>query len=300
MPVLEARVARGEARVVALLAGLAAATGAATPRAAHAWSADGHVVVGAVAEARLSPAARRMVRDVAGDVPLSAPEISVWADTVRDRRSGAWHFVNIPINAGRYDPARDCPRGQCIVAAIDRFAAELVESDSGLRRADALRWIVHLVGDVHQPLHAGDRLDRGGNDLPVRVPGRRQPSSLHRVWDADVLRPVLGRARPEEVGRQISTRIPPADAARWAASPSPAAWAEESSALAREIYGEVARYPRDGKHARLPEGYARAQRLRAEEALARAGVRLAALLDRIAARRDERAAPGGSHRGAGS
>jgi hypothetical protein len=153
-------------------------------------------------------------------------------------------------------------------------------------RGDALRWLVHLVADLHQPLHAGDGRDRGGNELRVRVAGRPQTSNLHQVWDVDVVAAVLGRRRPGPVAREILARVSHAQAARWAGALDPAAWADESNAEARVIYDELGRAPGDGLVAALtPTDYARAQRPRTEAALARAGIRLAALLDRIAAAR---------------
>jgi hypothetical protein len=112
-----------------------------------------------------------MVPEIVGDVPLHAPEIAVWADRERDPKTRPWHYVNIPFAAGHYDAARDCPRGACAVAEIDRARDELLCPGSSLRRADALRWLVQLVADLHQPLHAGDGWDHGGNDL-------RPPPSL--------------------------------------------------------------------------------------------------------------------------
>jgi hypothetical protein len=255
------------------------------PAAARPWSARGHEVVAAIAEERLTPAAREMLRELVGDTPLSAPEIATWADALRDRKKRRWHFVNIPFSAEHYDARRDCPEEACSVAALDRAVAELSGRGSPMRRADALRWLVHLVGDLHQPLHAGDGWDRGGNDLRVRIGRRRQPSNLHRVWDDDVVKPLLRRETPLSAARALAAEISRADAERWAAELRPVAWAEESNRVARAIYVELGRRPQDETIARLPPGYAAAQRRRVESALQRAGVRLAALLDRIASRR---------------
>src|SRR5512140_2302238 len=146
------------------------------PALARGWSGPGHQLVGAIAEERLTPEARAFVRAIAGDAPLSSAAIADWADQVKDRETRPWHYVNIPFSSGRYVPARDCPRGACAVAAILRAEATLRDPRAGaIARADALRWLVHLVADLHQPLHAGDGRDRGGNDLRVRLRDRRQP-----------------------------------------------------------------------------------------------------------------------------
>lgn len=266
---------------------LPALVAALAPALASAWSEDGHRLVAAVADARLSPAARALVREVAGG-PLSAGDVATWADAQRDERTRRWHYVNIPPGAA-YDAARDCPRGACVVAAIERFAADLRAADSAVARADALRWLVHLVADVHQPLHAGDALDRGGNDLAVRLRrGRGQPWNLHRVWDDLVVRPVLARRPPAEAARALLAGADPAALAAWAREAQPAAWANASSRLAAALRDEAKGWERDGKLPVVPRRYAEEQRPRTEAALLQAGVRLAALLDRIAAERASR------------
>jgi hypothetical protein len=267
---------------------LALALAALAPRPALAWGAPGHQIVAEIAASRLSPAARAMVREIAGDMPLSDPEIATWADALRAPATRPWHYVNVPLSASRYDPSRDCPRGACAVAAIERSAAALAGGGGALRRSDALRWLVHLVADLHQPLHAGDGRDRGGNDLPVRLGRRRQPTNLHRVWDGEVIEPLVRRRDPGAAARDLGGRIGRAEAAAWSADLDPATWAEESRREVRAIYAELERIPGDRHILHLPREYAPAQRLRVEAALQRSGVRLAALLDRIARERAAR------------
>jgi nuclease S1 len=262
---------------------------AAAPRAARAWSDPAHRIVANVAEARLSPAARRLVRDILGDRPLA--DVAGWADKQDDRATRPWHYVNVPYTARGYDAARDCPSGGCVVAALERSAATLRDATTDLDRADALRWLVHLVADVHQPLHAGDGRDRGGNTLEVRFAHRRNPVSFHHVWDTEVVQPLLGSRTPAAAARALAARLRPEDAAAWAGELDPVAWADESAALARALYAEHGIEPRAGATILLPRDYARAQRARVEARLGRAGVRLAALLDRIAAAREARRDP---------
>jgi hypothetical protein len=259
----------------------------AAPSLAAAWSGPGHQLVGAVAEARLTPGARALVRAIAGDLPLSAPELAEWADRHRDAETRAWHYVNIPFSSGRYVPARDCPRGACAVEAIRRAVATLRDPRAApLVRADALRWLVHLVADLHQPLHAGDGRDRGGNDLRLRVRNRRQPTNLHRVWDVDVVVPIVRGRPPDTAARALLAGTSPADAAAWAARLDPADWAEESNRAARALYAELGVEPGERGIVPLrPWEYERAARPRAEAALVRAGVRLAAVLNAVAAGR---------------
>ena len=250
---------------------------------ADAWSTPGHRVVAAIAEERLSPDARALVREILGSTPMSDPDVAGWADAQRDPATKPWHYVNVPMGAAGYDADRDCPRGECVVAAIARAETRLRDARSALDRADALRWLLHLVADVHQPLHAGDRGDRGGNDLPTRrARGRGQPGNLHRVWDFDVVGPVLRGRDAAAAGRELARSMRDRDAAAWASDLDPAAWATDSHALARRIYVELGALPRDGAIVLLPRSYARDQRPRVEAQLRKAGVRLAAILDRIA------------------
>jgi hypothetical protein len=258
------------------------------PASSSAWSGPGHRIVAAIAEERLGPAARRIVREVVGDRPLSDPEIAMWADAQRDERTRAWHYVNIPRDAERYDAGRDCPGAGCAVAALERAIAGLRDGDDSLRLADSLRWLVHLVADLHQPMHAGEARDRGGNDTWVRLGKRRQPISVHRLWDAEVVEPFVQGGDPVRAARALASAARPADAAAWAGDLSPSSWATGSHLLARALAAELERFPRDGRYVLLPTGYVDSQRARTGELLSKAGVRLAALLDRIAAEREAR------------
>jgi hypothetical protein len=262
---------------------------ATAPSPAAAWSAQGHRVVAAAAEHRLTPAARRLVREILGAAPMTDARVAAWADAQRDPATRAWHYVNIPHGAAAYDEARDCPRDACAVAALARAATELRDGDSAVARADAFRWLVHLVADLHQPLHADGR-DQGGTKLETRRAGAAaRPRSFHRVWDEDVLGPILRRRGAVEAGRALARGVHREEAARAGAELSPAAWANESHAVARALHAEVDRFPREGRIVLLPGDYAARQRARAEAQLQKAGVRLAALLDRISVAREARA-----------
>jgi hypothetical protein len=261
---------------------LVAALATAFPHPAAAWGAPGHRIVAAIAEERLEPAARTLVREIVGDLSLSDPDIATWADALRDRRTKPWHYVNIPFGA-RYDRARDCPASRgCAVELIQRAAAELQRHGPAMQRADALRWLVHVVADIHQPLHAGDGWDRGGNGFRVRIGRRREPTAFHHVWDTEVVAPLVRHRGPLVAAQSLSAAISPSDAAQSAAVLDPAVWANESSRQAQEIYAELQHRPRDTAIVALPHAYAALERQRVEAALQRAGVRLAALLNRIA------------------
>jgi hypothetical protein len=244
--------------------------------------------VGAIAEERLGPAARRLVREIIGGKSLSDHDVAVWADDVRDRRTSPWHYVNLPRAADAYVAARDCTSAGCVVSAIDAAAAGLRDARDATALADSLRFLVHFVADLHQPLHAGELRDRGGNDTEVRLGERRQPVKVHGLWDAVVVDPLLRGSDPLRVARSLAVAVTPAEVAAWTSDLSPASWAGESHLLARSVYVELEAQPKDGRYVLLRASYPEAQRARVTQALSKAGVRLAALLDRIAAEREAR------------
>jgi hypothetical protein len=271
--------------------GLALALLFALPAPARAWSEPGHRIVGAIAEARLGPAAKRLVAEVIGAGSISDREVAAWADHHKDQRTKAWHYVNVPFPAPAFDRTRDCPRATgCVVSAIEDAAAGLRDARDAVELADSLRFLVHLVADIHQPMHAGDGRDRGGNETEVRIGKRTQPVSVHRLWDAELVDPLVPRGDVRAAARALLAGATPAELQGWAADPSPASWATASHLAARDFYRELEGLPREGKYTRLSAGFADAHREQVGHALLAAGVRLAALLDRIAAERDAKGA----------
>ena len=247
------------------------------PAQAWAWGPEGHEIIAHLAGHNLTPAARLHIAQLLGGdpPPLMVLEAN-WADEIRSDRpeTAAWHFVNIEIGSNGYNPRRDCPRDNCVVRQIGREIGLLRDPRSSREaRLEAFRFLIHFVGDLHQPLHAADRYDKGGNAMVV-YQGRRR-TSLHRVWDQDVVA-ALGPDAMAVAG-SIQAETTPQDKARIAAG-TPADWANESFRLAsREIY---ARFPRSGP-ARLPRDYAARERAVVRLQLQRAGLRLAAILNRI-------------------
>jgi hypothetical protein len=156
---------------------------------ASAWGPVAHRVVARVAARHLSPAARHETARLLEGTSLA--DVAFWADEIRERRpdTARWHYVDIPLRADDYRPSRDCrttPRGDCIIAALERERAMLADhAASDDRRAEALRFVVHLIGDLHQPLHCADDGDHGGNAVEVSFLGR--PERLHAVWDGGLL-----------------------------------------------------------------------------------------------------------------
>jgi nuclease S1 len=236
---------------------------------AAAWGELGHRLVAALAEQRLEPGTRaRALALLAADGADTLADVAGWADQVRDLPQYAWtlrlHFVNLPRDCS-YDTIRDCREGQCIVAAVERFAAELADRALPERqRAEALKFLLHLVADLHQPLHAGFAEDLGGNRHQLSLAGTG--TNLHALWDRELL---------ASAGLDFATyreRL----AARPAPTPDrlddPATWARQSCALIDAAALYPPRRTIDGR-------YLERQRPLAEAQLLRAAVRLAALLE---------------------
>lgn len=244
----------------------------AMPLPVRAWGAAGHRIIAAMAEQRLTPAARAEARRLlAPSGAGSLADVAAWADQVREdpaqrelaRATAKLHFINFSDARCGREPARDCVDGDCVVAAIARYAALLGDrARSDAERAQALRFLVHFVGDAHQPLHAGYRVDRGGNNHQVRLGDKG--TNLHTVWDFDVL-------GSRKLGwRKYALRLQPPARAR--AGGTPREWAEESCRITRD----AGVYPRSRT---LDARYLEAMRPIAEKRLRLAAIRLADLLD---------------------
>jgi len=157
------------------------------PMPSLAWGTQGHQVIAGLAYAQLTPAARKEVdRMLAKEPGETLESISTWADEHRNPSTGAWHYVNFPRDSCTYDAQRDCQDGRCVVGAIERELEVLASNTSDENRLKALKYVVHLVGDVHQPLHAGYLDDKGGNTYQLQAFMRG--SNLHALWDTGLIR----------------------------------------------------------------------------------------------------------------
>lgn len=221
---------------------------------AQAWGPEGHAIVADIAQRHLRPAAAAQVQALLQLEGLSGlDQISSWADGNRKERprTGAWHYVDTPLRADAYVPARDCAHDNCVVAQISHFGQVLADrSAAPAARLEALKWVVHFVGDVHQPLHAEDNDDKGGNTVQLQFFGRG--TNLHAVWDGGVLRHALNlvpgpdysfdHALVQADAMQLDASIRPADRAAWSATgglpqlyAQAVTWAGESHRLARDV-----------------------------------------------------------------
>jgi len=275
MRVDDERAGRRRSRPAVWIALLAVALATAPARPAWAWGRNGHRAAARLAETRLTPEARAIIRDLL-DPGESLADASTWADENVGAipGSGPWHYVNVPITAERYSD-RDC-RGVCVVSKIAEFRKILADPTAPkARRRMALRYVVHLVEDVHQPLHVGDRRDRGGNGLQVQF-FRDENSNLHRVWDSGLLREGFRNERALSEALLDVARRP--EARDWTKG-SAEDWANESLEAARQAYAVPGSRNQLQPGARLGREYQEANLPLAVERLAKAGLRLSEVLN---------------------
>ena len=288
-----------------LLACLLFALTATSPHPAAAWGDEGHKVIALIAEHYLDPAVRAKVATLlaadtdtltAHDIPSEA----TWADKYRDsdrntnkiryEATWRWHFVDIelaqpdlasacfghpPLPPGV--PASKGPPQACVVDKINQFAAELGDpATSASEQLLALKFLLHFIGDLHQPLHAADDHDAGGNKKLVAGEGLH-PGNLHHYWDVEFVES-LG-TDPRQVAATLIGQISEPQRKEWS-SGTPADWAMEAFALARrDAYGLLPRPGDQGTYTLSPAYTDQAERDVALQ-LSRAGVRLAFVLNR--------------------
>ena len=226
-----------------------------------------------------------------------------WPDTIRKERPEAspWHYVAIPLSAGSYDPARDCKNGDCAIEAIKRFSAILADrGQTPLARREALKFLVHIVGDLHQPLHGADNAgDHEAGDVKVVYFGQDfsgdRPLSLHWTWDTVILEHHFGLKEEPAGAPNTEVKLTAAKAANdidrhfHGALPGreiadPAVWAMEShDAAKRYVYPGVvavgAQPP--AQPVSLGDAYQKRAWPVIEKRLELGGLRLAALLNKV-------------------
>jgi len=152
-----------------------------------AWSADGHTSIGILAIGQLQAESRHELENIIG--PLNEQTMAKacnWADEIRETEEWDWsapqHYINIPRGDFVYLQSRDCPDQLCATEAVKKYAAELADRQASQeQRWQAFAWLCHLVGDLHQPLHAGFADDRGGNNFDIIFKGEQM--NLHGFWD---------------------------------------------------------------------------------------------------------------------
>jgi hypothetical protein len=274
-----------------------------TAPAVLAWGPQGHRTIGAIADRLLTPGAHAAVlrlleddRDKFGELSgrTTLESVSEWADELHGTEAArpSWHYDDVPI-CGSEEKARYCPDGQCNTEQLKRLIGVLGDTRAAAReRNEALKWVVHLVGDIHQPLHAADNSDHGGNLVPVALEGvrTRGRENLHRAWDNDLVQLALHAPNRQQPPRDIDALAgEAANLEREVGQGTPGSWARESNNLARNVAYHYPGFACNGVPAGivvLDAAYLDDAGVVVRERLLLAGARLANLLNRTLAPTD--------------
>lgn len=277
------------------------------PSTALAWATLGHALVGELAQRQLDPKAQAEVARLLADEPRpTLAGVASWADALRTtdperfKATSRWHYINAKGGGCDFDLARDCPDGNCVAGALANQLAVLRDRSQPLAaRRDALKFVVHLVGDVHQPMHAGNRPDSGGNRFQVSLRTSIAPeayarkshvngvmgTNLHSVWDYYIL---------ASRGLDLQAYADALDTRKSPVQTGPVGtgvlldWARDSCML----IDRAGLYPADDQHV-MDHAYLDKFRPLAESRIQLAGARLAALLNQALGNAPQGAAPSG-------
>ncbi len=172
-----------------------------------AWGTEGHRITGSMAEEMLSPKARIAVNQLldGGSLADAAIYMDVYREALKREIPGSerWHFNNIPV-CGDLPASIDCEDKNCASVQIPRHFAILADTTKSKdERQQALRFLIHMVGDIHQPLHAADDYDLGGNRKIIQIPGAEFPRNLHAAWDSDIVKIATRGKSEQNVAREL-------------------------------------------------------------------------------------------------
>ena len=239
---------------------------------ATAWGPDGHRIICEIAQMHLLPRTRKIVQQNFNIKYLTL--VANWADVKKHapRKPDVLHYTNIEEGKLTYDQTRDCPEKKCVTEKIREY--EKVVSNRSLfyfDREDALKFLVHLVGDIHQPMHLGNLSDRGGNDIDVLVNGKL--TNLHALWDSGLI--FRGEESLLQYAGKLDARTTDDEMREWTKS-YVENWSNESRELSL-LYGYALSLTDERE---LTDEYIARGRLIVEKQLRRAGVRLAHILNR--------------------
>jgi hypothetical protein len=296
---------------------------------AFAWGCKGHQIVALIAENHLNPNTRVIVKEILDAAPIDSTlnrycgesgldafaDSSTWADDERSIRpeTAPWHYLDIPRGSAKSDVATFCAAEGCVTKAIEAQLEILRDpTASAQARGDALRFLIHFVGDMHQPLHLTTNNDRGGNCVPISFfelePSLTNPQkedyrpNLHSVWDTDIIERFSHGQTQQQTADSLEKKYQAQRVAWQSAGIRVGSWAWESHQLAEatayrklpikisiEEPQRVATCADDNHistrmlalHERVDEKYQAAAALVAEQQLVKAGVRLAMLLNNL-------------------
>jgi nuclease S1 len=239
-------------------------------RPAHGWGDKGHRIVAIIADGHLSEQSQKEIRKLL-PAGTTLADAATWPDAEGRRITefNELHYVSIPDAAGGYDQERDCKDRNCIVEALKWFAAVLAHTTAPLNtRLIALRFVIHLIGDMHQPLHAGRSGDRNGTDITVSHRGHS--NTLHLFWDINLVE--MMRGNTYEIAKELNASLSTEELTSWQ-SGNPKTWTDESFKLSRSHAYNL------GESTELADGYVADALPIVRRRILQAGVRLSWLLN---------------------
>ena len=240
----------------------------------YGWGQTGHRVTGAIAEAHLSTQARQTIAKLLPNESLA--EASTYADEMRSnpstfwqRTASPWHYVTVP--EGKTYTEVGAPKKGDSISALASFKKTLLNKKASLAEKQlALRFTIHLIGDLHQPLHAGNGTDKGGNDTKLQF--FREDSNLHRVWDSSMIdRKQLSYS---EWTKWLESKISEKNITDWHQT-EPKTWVAESTKIRASTYPDSDSISYNYMYEQMPVVTLRLQQ---------AGIRIAAYLNEIYAK----------------
>ena len=238
-----------------------------------AWGPAGHRIVGHIAEMNLDSQVLKTIRTDFNIKHLA--NVANWADEIKryENKPDMLHYTNIAPGHRTYLQERDCPKKRCVTEKIKEYEHLLINPGSSRRtKKEAFKFLVHLVADVHQPMHLGNEKDRGGNEIAVYFGDK--PTNLHRVWDHDLI--ILNGKSQKQFARQLNRSITLENKRQWVGG-TPDDWSNESRALVLG-FGYRIEFSRGRE---LSRDYIRKGQAIVRNQLQRAGIRLADMLNRL-------------------
>ena len=237
-------------------------------KVANAWGPMGHELIGELAEPLLKPATKSKIEQLLGDESLA--HATTYLDRMRGNKdlfwrktASPWHYVTVPDNES-YQVSKHAPTKGDAYTALIRYSKQLAQSNDIAEQKLALYFVLHLVGDIHQPFHAGNGKDRGGNDFTVYYNKKR--TNMHRLWDSQMLSSQKHSYWLHKLSTKVSA-LPPHTKQVWQ-STSVSDWINESVALRQTLYPAAEKQPIESR-------YVESSLTITEQRLIQAAVRLA-------------------------
>ena len=251
-------------RCILLLSILIASTSA-----AKSWGAKGHRIVALIASHYMDPKAKAKVLERLEG--LSIEDASTWADQIRDKEAYSythpWHYAT--VSKGKDYLEMRAPKEKDIMIAIKEQWHILRSTSDRSEEAFAIKMLLHLIGDLHQPLHVGNGIDRGGNEVIVKFFGEEM--NLHYLWDRSIIDTLSGSVYRQ--AQRLVSKVAPSQLKAWQ-SGRPLDWLRESLSCRSSVYEDL---PHDSNSSAL---YFKQHLPLIEQRLLQAGIRLAMLLNR--------------------